>query len=271
MPTGLSLWQGMECAIFLCVGGALAWMELRQPRRLAAPNRRKRWGVNLTLYALGVLLTWSVVEPVRLAAIRLGSLIEQGAGLAALAWPDMLIVALGVVLVDALQYLLHRLSHAIPLLWRLHQVHHADEVVDVSTAIRHHPLEVLALTALALMLSAALGIPVLALLIYALMQWAHTLFCHANVALPARLDRVLRLGIVTPDMHRVHHSVRMDEGNRNFGMVFPWWDWIFRSYQAQPRAGHESMVLGLASTQGQGVWPSLVQPLRSVSDAPAKE
>lgn len=271
MPALLSTWQWLEYALLLLVGGALAWMEWQQPKRQAAPNRRRRWAVNLSLYALGAGLTLLVLEPMRQAAIRLGSLLLQGGGLGALALPGLFKVLLGIVLADAMQYWLHRLSHAIPLLWRLHQVHHADEVLDVSTAIRHHPLEALVLTALTLMLSAALGVPVLSLLIYALLQWTHALFCHANVALAVPLDRMLRYCIVTPDMHRVHHSARMDEGNRNFGMVFSWWDWVFHSYQAQPRAGHEGMVLGLATKQGQGVWASLVQPLHGVSDAAAEE
>ncbi len=240
---------------------ALAVPERRWPRRVGALDAGKRWRTNLGLYALGLVLLWLVMEPVRLAAIRLVSL---GAwhGLAALPLPDVAKVLLGVAVADLVHFGLHWLSHHIPLLWRLHQVHHADAQFDVSTSVRHHPLEVLALGALSIMLCAALGVPLLSLLIYALLLVPVSVFCHANVALPPRADAVLRGFVVTPDMHRVHHAARMDEGNANFGMVFPWWDRVFRTYRAQPQHGHEAMVLGLMAParSGQGLWASLLLP-----------
>lgn len=249
----------LQYVVLVLVGVALMGVERFWPRRLGQPAARARWIVNLGLYALGLLLLAAVVEPVQTAAIRIGSL-PGWAGLGATPMPDVLKVVLGVLLVDAIQYGLHRLSHAVPLLWQLHQVHHSDEAFDVSTSVRHHPLEVLALTALNLMLCAALGVPLLSLLFYALLIAPHSLFCHSNLAIPYGVDRVLRWFIVTPDMHRVHHSVRMEEGNSNFGMAFPWWDRLFRSYRAQPQAAHGEMELGLPEQRSAGLLRALAMP-----------
>lgn len=254
----------VQYAVLAALWAVFAWWERLAPRRTGQGSVRVRWRINLGLYLVGVVFMLGVYEPVQTAAIRLGARTGWG-GVAALDWPDALKIVLGILLVDLIQYLLHGLSHRVPLLWRLHQVHHTDEAFDVSTSVRHHPLEVLVMTALVLLPSAALGIPLLSLLWYALLQLAHTLFSHANVALPERLDRVLRWFVVTPDMHRVHHSARMDEGNSNFGMVFPWWDRLLRTYCAQPAQGHQAMRLGLTDAlvaPRQGLWPALWQPFR---------
>lgn len=254
----------LQYVVLLVLGAALMGVERFWPRRPEQPGMRARWVVNVGLYASGLLLLAAVVEPVQTAAIRIGSWLGWS-GLGAAPLPDALKVALGVLLLDVIQYGLHRLCHALPMLWQLHQVHHSDEAFDVSTSVRHHPFEVLALTALNLMLCAAVGVPLLSLLLYALLLAPHSLFCHSNVAIPAGVDRVLRWFSVTPDMHRVHHSVRMDEGNRNFGMVFPWWDKLFNTYCGQPQEGSERMRLGLAHAAGEtprksGLWASLWQP-----------
>lgn len=252
----------VQYVLLLLGGGLLALLERGWPRRQGQRGAPTRWVVNLGLYGAGVALMATVFGPLQDAAIRLGSAAGWG-GLVATAWPGAVKIALGVLLVDLVQFGLHWLAHAIPLLWRLHQVHHADEAMDVSTSVRHHPLEVIVLASLTLMLCAALGVPLLALALYAVLQLAHTLFCHANIALPPALDRWLRLVLVTPDMHRVHHSVRLDEGNANFGMVFPWWDHLFRTYCAQPAQGHQAMRLGLADGEGRGepgLWRALWLP-----------
>lgn len=265
LETLLSHLEGLQYALLLLAGGTLALIERRLPRRVAGQgDQGARWLVNLGLYGIGVLLMLVLAEPVQQAALRLGSLAGWG-GLAAASLPDVPKLLLGVLLVDLIQYGLHRMAHAIPLLWRLHQVHHADEALDVSSSVRHHPLEVVVLSALTLLVSAALGLPLLSLVLYVLLQLLHTLFCHANIALPVRVDAGLRWWLVTPDMHRVHHSVRMDEGNSNFGMVFPWWDRLLRSYHAQPEGGHQGMRLGLAdgpAAPRQGLWQALCLPFR---------
>lgn len=225
----------------------------------------RRWGVNLGLYALGLALLWACIEGLEQAAVRIGSQFAGG-GLATAPMPDWLKIALGVLLVDAIQYALHRLAHWIPLLWRAHQVHHADVDLDVTSAVRHHPLETLAMTALSLLLCVALGLPLLSLLLYSLVALPLALFCHANIAIPAPVDRWLRWCIVTPDMHRLHHSVLMDEGNSNFGMAFPWWDRLFGTYRAHPMQPHATMPLGLSLSskrQKTGWWRSLWLPFEA--------
>lgn len=253
-----------QYALFAAVLCVFVVAEHFWPRRAAEAGHGGRRRVNLLLYGLGGLLMWWVAEPVQMAAVRLGASLGW-TGLAGLALPDVPKVVMGVLLVDAIQYVLHRTSHAIPLLWRLHQVHHADTAFDVTTSVRHHPLEVMVLAALTLMLCAALGMPILSLLLYAVLQLVHTAFCHTNLAIPLPWDRALRWVMVTPDMHRVHHSERMDEGNSNFGMVFPWWDRLLGTYCAQPALGHEEMRLGLAQaqaneTRSEGLGGALRQP-----------
>ena len=242
--------------------GLLLLAERWAPRRSAQAGVWARWRVNLGLYALGVVVMLAVQDTVQPAAIRLGSQTGWG-GLAAMDLPDGLKIVLGVCLADLIQYGLHWLAHRVPVLWRLHQVHHADVGFDVSTSVRHHPLEVLVLTVLTLLLCAAVGMPWVSLVLYGGVHMLHSAFCHANIALPPPVDRWLRQGLVTPDMHRVHHSANMGEGNRNFGLVFPWWDRLLGTYVDQPALGHEGMALGLADAEARhktGWWRSLRLP-----------
>ena len=254
--------------ILLVVGGALRLAERLAPRRtsrLQPAAMRARWGVNAVLFALGMVALWWLGPWLQTLAIQWGLRWGWG-GLVKLDLPFAAKIALGVLLADVLQYLIHRASHSLPPLWRLHQVHHADEVVDVTTMVRHHPLESLVSLVLFLFFSAALGMPLLSLMIYALLQWTHGLFCHSNIAVPESLDRWLRWLVVTPDMHRIHHSAEAAEGNSNYAQVFPWWDRMLGSYCAAPVQGHTAMRLGLFTPQqagAQGLWRSLTAPLRS--------
>jgi len=178
-------------------------------------------------------------------AIQWGGALGWG-GLAAAPWPTWIKLVVGVLVIDLLQYALHVAAHYVPWWWRLHKIHHSDTSMDASTAIRHHPLELLVNAFVLVFLFAAGGMPLFAILLYAALQQVHALFCHANLGLPPAVDRWLRQVLITPDMHAVHHSIRMDEGNSNFGMVFPWWDRLFRSYCAQPAQGHQAMRMGIA-------------------------
>jgi sterol desaturase/sphingolipid hydroxylase (fatty acid hydroxylase superfamily) len=137
------------------------------------------------------------------------------------------------------------LFHAVPVLWRLHRVHHADLEFDVTTGVRFHPVEILLSMGIKLAVVAALGAPALAVLLFEVLLNATSMFNHGNVSLPARLDRVLRWLVVTPEMHRVHHSVVPRETNSNFGFNLPWWDRLFGTYRPQPAAGHEAMTIGI--------------------------
>ena len=146
---------------------------------------------------------------------------------------------------DLAIYLQHVLFHAVPALWRLHRMHHADLEFDVTTGARFHPIEILLSMGIKLGVVAALGAPAIAVLIFEVLLNATSMFNHSNVRMPVWIDRVLRWIVVTPDMHRVHHSIVARETNSNFGFNLPWWDRLFGTYRDQPAAGHEAMTIGI--------------------------
>nr|WP_284047903.1 sterol desaturase family protein [Halomonas gemina] len=154
-------------------------------------------------------------------------------------------VVVSVVMLDVAIYFQHRLFHAVPWLWRLHRMHHADLEFDVTTGLRFHPLEILISMGIKLAVVTLLGTPALAVLIFEVLLNATSMFNHGNVRLPARVDRWLRLAVVTPDMHRVHHSIVRQETDSNFGFNLPWWDRLFGTYRDQPAAGHLGMTIGI--------------------------
>jgi sterol desaturase/sphingolipid hydroxylase (fatty acid hydroxylase superfamily) len=162
-----------------------------------------------------------------------------------LAAPEWLAVALSVVALDFVIYVQHVLFHAVPLLWRLHMVHHADLDFDVTTGVRFHTLEILLSLGVKAGAVVLLGAPALGVLLFEVLLNATSMFSHGNVRLPAWLDRLLRFVVVTPEMHRVHHSVHPCETNSNFGFNLPWWDYLLGTYRAEPRDGHERMTIGL--------------------------
>ena len=183
----------------------------------------------------------------------------------ALAVPAPLAVIAAVILLDLAIYLQHVLFHAVPALWRLHRMHHADLEFDATTGVRFHPIEILLSMGIKLGVVAALGTPAVAVLIFEVLLNATSLFNHGNVRLPSALDRVLRWIVVTPEMHRVHHSVVPRETNSNFGFNLPWWDRLFGTYRAEPEAGHEGMTIGIAQFRDPGelrLDRMLTQPFR---------
>ncbi len=159
--------------------------------------------------------------------------------------PAWLAFLVALLLLDLAIYVQHRVFHSVPLLWRLHRMHHADLDVDVTTGTRFHPIEILLSLGVKFVVVLTLGAPALAVLVFEIGLNATSMFNHSNVRIPPTLERVLRWLVVTPDMHRVHHSLLRRETDSNFGFNFPWWDRLFRSYRSQPEAGHESMTLGL--------------------------
>ena len=159
--------------------------------------------------------------------------------------PEALAMVLGLLLLDLAIWAQHRLFHAIPWLWRLHRMHHADLDFDVTTGIRFHPLEILLSMLIKVAVVISLGLSPLAVLVFEIMLNSTALFNHGNLRLPKRLDRYLRWFVVTPDMHRVHHSWYREETDSNFGFNLPWWDRLFGTYRTQPRDGHVGMVIGL--------------------------
>jgi sterol desaturase/sphingolipid hydroxylase (fatty acid hydroxylase superfamily) len=180
--------------------------------------------------------------------------------------PGVVAVLVSVIVLDLVIYLQHRLFHAVPLLWRLHRVHHADLEFDVTTGVRFHPLEIILSMFIKIGAVAALGAPAVAVLVFEVLLNATTMFNHANIKVPQPLDRFVRLVVVTPDMHRVHHSVRREETGSNFGFSLPWWDWVFRTYRDQPADGHDRMIMGIESFRDPGelqLARMLLQPVRA--------
>jgi sterol desaturase/sphingolipid hydroxylase (fatty acid hydroxylase superfamily) len=159
--------------------------------------------------------------------------------------PFWVAVPLAVIALDFVIWLQHVMVHAVPLLWRLHRVHHADLDYDVTTGARFHPLEIVLSMLIKFATIVVLGPPVVAVVIFEVLLNATAMFNHGNIGLPARLDRILRWVVVTPDMHRVHHSIEDDETNSNFGFNLPWWDRLFGTYRDQPRAGQTGMTIGI--------------------------
>jgi sterol desaturase/sphingolipid hydroxylase (fatty acid hydroxylase superfamily) len=223
---------------------AMALWEILAPRRHQKIGRGRRWPNNLGIVVVDTLMV-RFVFPV--AAVGMAVLAEtNGWGLLnALAAPFWLAVIASVILLDLAIYLQHVLFHAVPALWRLHRMHHADLEFDVTTGVRFHPVEILLSMGIKLGVVAVLGTPAIAVLIFEVLLNATAMFNHGNVRLPAWLDRVLRCIVVTPDMHRVHHSVVACETSSNFGFNLPWWDRLFGTYRAEPAAGHEGMLIGI--------------------------
>ncbi|MDP2418895.1 MAG: sterol desaturase family protein, partial [Hydrogenophaga sp.] len=224
----------IRVGFFVAVFAVVALWEIASPRRALLLSRKQRWTANLGL----VLLNTAVVRLVfPLAAVGVAALAaERGWGLLNLyAVPFWLVVPLAVVAMDFAIWLQHVMVHAVPALWRLHRVHHADLDYDLTTGARFHPLEIVLSMGIKFATIALLGAPVLAVLVFEVLLSACAMFNHGNIRLPARVDRVLRWFMVTPDMHRVHHSVEDDESNSNFGFNLTWWDRLFGTYREQPR------------------------------------
>jgi len=235
----------IRLAAFAGVFVLMAAWELLAPRRPQPPERPLRWSSNLGIVVLDTVLVRILVPTTAVAIALLAE--ERGWGLFhSFLLPSWLAVLVCVIVLDLAIYLQHVLFHAVPALWRLHRMHHADLAFDVTTGVRFHPIEILLSMLIKLAVVAALGAPALAVLLFEMLLNATSMFSHGNVRIPERLDRMLRWIVVTPDMHRVHHSVEAAETNSNFGFNLPWWDRMFGTYRAQPRAGHDAMVIGIA-------------------------
>lgn len=235
----------IRLAAFAGILAAMALWELFAPRREQAIGRGRRWPNNLGVVMVDTLLV-RLVFPT--AAVGMALIAEEhGWGLfQAFAVPDPLAFIASVVLLDLAIYLQHVLFHAVPILWRLHRMHHADLEFDVTTGIRFHPIEILLSMVIKFAVVAALGTPAAAVLVFEVILNATSMFNHGNVQLPERIDRWLRWIVVTPEMHRVHHSIVARETNSNFGFNLPWWDRLFGTYRAQPQAGHLGMTIGIS-------------------------
>jgi len=236
---------GIRLGCFLGVLVAMAAWELLAPRRDLTVGKPLRWLSNLGLVAFNSLLV-RLVAPLGVVGAALLAH-EHGWGLFNnTPVPYWLVVVICIVVFDLAVYLQHVMFHAVPLFWRLHMVHHADLDFDVTTGLRFHTIEILLSLGIKAAVALFLGPPVLAVIVFEVLLNATSMFNHGNVRMPVQLDRLLRWVVVTPEMHRVHHSVVVNETNSNFGFNLPWWDYLLGTYRDQPAEGHEGMTIGLS-------------------------
>jgi sterol desaturase/sphingolipid hydroxylase (fatty acid hydroxylase superfamily) len=234
----------VRLGFFVGVFALVALWELAAPRRALKLPRTLRWTSNLGLVVLNTVIVRLVFPTAAVGMAALSA--DQGWGLLNhFAVPFGLAVPLAVVAMDFVIWLQHVMVHAVPALWRLHRVHHADLDYDLTTGARFHPLEIVLSMGIKFATIVLLGAPVLAVVVFEVLLNACATFNHGNIRLPERLDRVLRWFLVTPDMHRVHHSVEADESNSNFGFNLTWWDRLLGTYREQARAGQLGLTIGI--------------------------
>jgi sterol desaturase/sphingolipid hydroxylase (fatty acid hydroxylase superfamily) len=226
------------------VFATLALWEWFAPRRALTVGRRPRWPGNLGILAIDI-VTVRLLVPTAAVGVALIAAI-RGWGLFNLVGvPFWAAIVTGVIALDLVIFTQHYVFHHVPLLWRLHRMHHTDLDIDVTTGVRFHPLEILLSLAIKIAAVAALGIPALAVLMFEVLLNATSMFNHSNVALPPQIERMARWIVVTPQMHQVHHSIAREETDSNFGFNLPWWDRLFGTYRAEPAAGEQGMTIGL--------------------------
>lgn len=234
----------IRLGFFLAIFALIALWELAAPRRGLTVSKAMRWLNNLGLVAFNTVLLRLLFPTAALGMTVFAA--NQGWGLLNyLDVPFWLAVTLAIVAMDLVIWLQHVMVHAIPILWRLHRVHHADLDFDLTTGARFHPVEIILSMVTKFATIALLGPPVIAVILFEVILNGMAMFNHGNIRLPPGLDRTLRWFIVTPDMHRVHHSIEDDETNSNFGFNLSWWDRLSGTYRAQPRKGHQGMTIGI--------------------------
>ncbi len=234
----------IRMSFFFAMLAIMAIWEVVTPRRKLTVSKPVRWLNNLGIVFLNSLIIRLIFPAAAVGVAIFAS--KQGWGvLNYYQVPFWLATVVSVITLDFIVYLQHVMVHAIPALWRLHRVHHADPDFDVTTGARFHPLEIILSMLIKFAVIIILGPPVIAVIIFEVLLNATAMFNHGNVKLPKSVDRIVRWFMVTPDMHRVHHSINDDEANSNFGFNLPWWDRLFGTYKDQPRKGHENMTIGI--------------------------
>jgi sterol desaturase/sphingolipid hydroxylase (fatty acid hydroxylase superfamily) len=257
----------IRMAAFAAVLGAVALWELLRPRRQSSLRRATRWPNNLGLLAVDAIVL-RLVAPGAAVAVAVTAQVGGWGLLNVLSLPAGIAVIVAMVLLDLALYFQHIMFHAVPTLWRLHRVHHSDLDFDATTGIRFHPIEILISTAIKCALIAAIGAAPIAVLAFEVLLNAASLFNHANASIPAAVEPWLRWLVITPDVHRVHHSEQYDESSSNFGFNLPWWDRVFGTYKAQPRMGHAAMTIGVdafRSEEDSRLDRLLIQPLQNTA------
>lgn len=260
----------IRLAIFLGILVAMAIWEVAAPRRRIEIPRVIRWTNNLGVVVIDTILV-RLTYPIVAVGLALTAQ-ENGWGLFNIfEAPTWVAVLASIIILDLAIYLQHVMFHAVPALWRLHRMHHADQAIDVTTGLRFHPIEILMSMGVKLAVVLALGPPAVAVLVFEVILNATAMFNHSNVRIPLNIDRILRLFVVTPDMHRVHHSIDRAETDSNYGFNLPWWDRLLGTYTAQPRKGHEDMTIGIEqfrTVRDQWLDKMLIQPVRGPASGP---
>ncbi|MGK7654644.1 sterol desaturase family protein [Roseovarius sp. B08] len=237
----------IRLSVFIGLFAVLALIEARAPRRVRTEPRNRRWITNWGIVLLDTLTLRALALALPLLAV--GAAVDaeaNGWGLMnAVDIPGWIAVVLTVLIFDLAIWAQHLVTHKVPLLWRIHRVHHADRDIDVTTAIRFHPVEIALSMLLKIGLVYLLGPPALGIILFEIILNGTAMFNHANIKLPLGLDAALRKVLVTPDMHRVHHSDQRSEHDSNYGFALSIWDRIFGTYLAQPAKGHDGMTIGL--------------------------
>lgn len=240
--------QAHEAAIrlgfFLGIFAVMALWEVLTPRRVLTVSKAVRWANNIGLVAFNTVLL-RLLFPAAAVGMAAFAADQDWGLLNYFQTPAWLAIPIAVITMDFVIWLQHIMVHAVPALWRLHRVHHADLDYDLTTGARFHPIEIILSMLIKFATIAVLGPPVIAVILFEVILNGMAMFNHANVRLPARIDQVLRWLVVTPDMHRVHHSVEDDEANSNFGFNLSCWDRLLGTYRDQPRGGHEGMTIGI--------------------------
>jgi sterol desaturase/sphingolipid hydroxylase (fatty acid hydroxylase superfamily) len=256
----------IRLSVFLSLFVLFAALEALAPRRARDVPRTSRWFTNISMTVLNTIALRAVA--IAMPFLAIGAAVDawrHGWGLLnQMQWPWLVEGLLALLVLDFAIWVQHWLTHKVPLFWRFHRMHHADRDMDVSTGIRFHPVEIAASMGLKIGLIYLLGPMAIAVLVFEVLLNGTTLFNHANLRLPLWLDRAMRLVLVTPDMHRVHHSAQRHEHDSNYGFALSVWDRIFGTYRAQPEGGHDGMVVGLEwqDDKPAKLWWSLLLPFQ---------
>ena len=234
----------IRAASFFGIFIVVALWEVVGPRRKLSVSKGLRWINNLGIVFFNTLLL-RFLAPLMAVGLAIMAEEENWGLLNNIAINSYVKLFLAVLILDLIIYLQHVMFHTVPWLWRLHRMHHTDLDFDVTTGSRFHPIEIILSMIIKMLIVAALGAPPVAVVIFEVLLNATAMFNHGNIRIPIKADRLLRLLVVTPDMHRVHHSVKPDETNSNYGFNFPWWDRLLGTYKAQPEDNHLKMTIGL--------------------------
>ncbi len=244
MDTILENESTIRLSVFASLFFLMALLETIKPRRKRSFTRRERWFSNLGILVLGAIIARLILPWVPVGV----AIYAQANGIGVLQYldiPNVPFIMIGVLLLDFLIYVQHMFMHKVPILWRLHRLHHADLDYDVTTGIRFHPIEIILSLLYKMGLILLLGVDPVSVILFEVILNGMAMFNHANFKIPVSIDRILRLVFVTPDMHRIHHSAIQRETDSNYGFNISLWDRVCKTFVAQPEKGHDDMTIGL--------------------------